>query len=166
MNEFYFYSQFCQNLHTFETYYSEKIVSKEELKFKKLERFVVYSTELSSCVSKDVLLSNPRIKHLNISSASTLDSNSLANIIDNDKLNFLTELTIMSAPLLDIESAEICITNLSNLRFLGKLDGWNVTKDSVELLRKKVKEENYDVKLWYNGSMQLELNLNDDFLNF
>ena len=72
----------------------------------------------------------------------------------------------MSAPLLDINSAEMCITNLSNLKFLGKLDGWSISKDSVENLRQRIKEENYDIKLWYNGSMQLEWNLNDDLFNF
>ena len=71
----------------------------------------------------------------------------------------------MAAPLLDINSIEMLINSLPQLKLLGRLEGWNVTAQQVEVLRQKIIQENYDILLWYNLPMHLELNFDEQFVD-
>ena len=70
----------------------------------------------------------------------------------------------MSAPLLDISSLELLVENLPALKLLGRLEGWNLTAGLVEQVRKKMRKLNYDLTLWYNLPMHLELEFDEDLL--
>ena len=70
----------------------------------------------------------------------------------------------MSAPLLDISSLELLVDRLPALRLLGRLEGWNLTAATVETFRKKMRKLNYDLTLWYNLPIHLELDFDEDLL--
>ena len=71
----------------------------------------------------------------------------------------------MSAPLLDISSLELLVENLPALKLLGRLEGWNLTAGLVEQFRKKMRKLNYDLTLWYNLPLHLELDFDEDLLD-
>ena len=80
------------------------------------------------------------------------------------QLDQLQELALMSAPLLDISSLELLVDSLPGLRLLGRLEGWNLTAATVETFRKKMRKLNYDLTLWYNLPIHLELDFDEDLL--
>ena len=154
-------SQLCPNLQTLEVYYSKNILSKGPVQFNKLRKCIIYSTELTGQASSDLLASCPNIEHLNLSSAKTIDHTHLMKIVLDGQLVHVTELAIMSAPMLDIHAVDLLVTSLPRLRLLGRLQGWNVTASQVEERRKTFKKQNYDILLWFNLPMHLELNFDE-----
>ena len=100
------------------------------------------------------------------SSASGLPPSSLATTVMSGHLNNLEELALMSAPLLDITSLELMVESLPVLQLVGRLQGWNITPSQIEVFRKKIKQENYDLRLWYNLPMHLELDFDEDLVCF
>ena len=47
---------------------------------------------------------------------------------------------------------------------MGRLEGWNLTADIVEQFRKKMRKLNYDLTLWYNLPIHLEMDFDEDLL--
>ena len=86
------------------------------------------------------------------------------NNIISGRLDQLEELALMSAPLLDISSLEFLVVHLPALRLLGRLEGWNLTADIVEQFRKKMRKLNYDLTLWYNLPIHLEMDFDEDLM--
>ena len=70
----------------------------------------------------------------------------------------------MSAPLLDVSCLELLVDNLPALKLLGRLEGWNLTAGQVEQFRQKMRKLNYDLTLWYNLPIHLELDFDEDLL--
>ena len=126
---------------------------------------MIYGTDMSGDAANDILENSPSIEHITLNSASTLDYSRLLDIINRNLLSRVTELAIMSAPCLDIQCLELIIEKLPELRIVGRLEGWNVTSAQLELLRKKVKKENYDLTLWYNLPLHVELGMDQDILD-
>ena len=157
-------SEYCPDLQTLEIYYSKRVISKSPVKFDRLTRCVIYCTDLSGEAASDILERSPNIQHLNLSSASTLSPTSLQRTVTSGLLNNLTELALMSAPQLDISSLELLVENLPELRLVGRLEGWNVTSRALEEFRRRIRKENYDVTLWFNLPMHLELDFDEDLL--
>ena len=70
----------------------------------------------------------------------------------------------MSAPLLDISSLDLLVETLPALKLVGRLEGWNLSADIVEQFRKKIRKLNYDLTLWYNLPLHLEMDFDEDLL--
>ena len=77
----------------------------------------------------------------------------------------VAELAIISAPCLDLQCLELLIEKLPELRIVGRLEGWKVTSSQLEDMRKRVKKENYDLTLWYNLPLHVELGMDPDILD-
>ena len=160
-------SSYCSNLQVLEVYYSQNIVCRGDSlrKFSKLRKCVIYSTEISGLASNYLIENSPVIEHLNLSSASLLDKDKLAKLVESGALDNLQELAIMSAPLLDIDVVELLIDQLPRLKLLGRLEQWNVGASQLERLRKRVCEENYELLLWFNLPIHLELHFDQDLID-
>ena len=157
-------SEHCPNLTVLEIYYSKSVISKGSVKFNRLKKCVIYCTDISGAAASDLLENSPNIEHLNLSSASSLTHASLQRTVLSGQLDQLEELALMSAPLLDISSLELLVDSLPALRLLGRLEGWNLTAATVETFRKKMRKLNYDLTLWYNLPIHLELDFDEDLL--
>ena len=155
----------CPNLVNIEIYYSKNVISKNSVKFPNLRKIVIYATELSSDAANDILENSPNVEHITLNSASSLDYSRLVNIVNRNLLAHVSELALMSAPLLDIQCLELLIHRLDKLQIVGRLEGWNITTDQLEYLRKKVKKENYDLTLWYNLPLHVELGMDQDIID-
>ena len=158
-------SKLCPNLITLEIYYSKNVSSKTPVKFVNLTRIVIYSTDLSGEAANDILENSPNLEHVTLSSAATLDFTMLLKMLNKGCLKFVDELAIMSAPCLDILCLELLIEKLPTLQIIGRLEGWNVTSVQLEHLRKRLKQENYDLTLWYNLPLHVELGMDPDILD-
>ena len=157
-------SQHCPDLEVLEIYYSHNVISKSAVKFDQLRKCVIYCTDLSGEAACDIIGKSPNIEHLNLSSATILSPASLQEIVSRGVLNTLQELALMSAPLLELSSLQLLVETLPSLKLLGRLEGWKLTASQVETFRKKIRRENYDVTLWYNLPMHLELDFDEDLL--
>ena len=155
----------CPNLQIFEVFYSENIVMKGQSTFPRLRKCVIYSTEISGPAANRIIEASPLLEHLNLSSAKILSSRILDDTISGGGLSHCRELAIMSAPLCDIDSVEMLLDKLPRLKLLGRLDGWNVTASQLETLKRKVASENYDILLWFNLPLHLELEFDEEFLD-
>ena len=104
-------SHICPNLQTLEIFYSETVLSKggKMKTLHSLKKCVIYSTKISGEASLDILHNCPALEHLNLSSATTLDNETLSNIVLGRQLENLCELVLMSAPLLDLVSIELLV---------------------------------------------------------
>ena len=80
----------------------------------RLKKCVIYSTKISGEASLDILQNCTAIEHLNLSSAATLDNLTLSNIVVERKLEKLSDLVLMSAPLLDLVSIELLVRPLND----------------------------------------------------
>ena len=158
-------SQLCPNLRTLEIYYSRNVSSKSPVKLINLRRIVIYSPDLSGDAANDILENSPNIEHITIDSATTLDYTKLLKMLNKDCLKEVDELAIMSAPCLDLQCLELLIEKLPKLKIVGRLEGWNVTSAQLEELRKKVRKEHFDLTLWYNLPMHVELGMDPDILD-
>lgn len=156
----------CPNLQVFEVYYSGHVVVKGQTTFPRLRKCVIYSTVISGPAANKIIEASPILEHLNLSSATTLTSKIVDDITTGGGLTHCRELAIMSAPLCDIHSVELLLDKLPRLKLLGRLDGWNVSASQLETLKKKVASENYDILLWYNLPFHLELEFDEEFLDF
>ena len=74
-----------------------------------LKKCVIYSTKISGEASLDILQNSPALEHLNLSSAKTLDNETLSTMVLGRQLENLCELVLMSAPLLDLVSIELLV---------------------------------------------------------
>ena len=54
--------------------------------------------------------------------------------------------------LLLIDAARVLVNQLPNLRFIGRLDSWNIKWSQVEQLRYEINQYNLDVQLWESYS--------------
>ena len=54
--------------------------------------------------------------------------------------------------LLLIDAARVLVNQLPNLRFIGRLDSWNIKWSQVEQLRYEINQFNLDVQLWESYS--------------
>ena len=54
--------------------------------------------------------------------------------------------------LLLIDAARVLVNQLPNLRFIGRLDSWNIKWSQVEQLRYEINQYNFDVQLWESYS--------------
>ena len=61
-------------------------------------------------------------------------------------------LCLLQAPGLSIDAARILVNQLPNLRFVGRLDSWEVNWSQVEQLRYEISQVNLDVQLWESFS--------------
>ena len=159
-------SRFCPNLVSLEIYYSKNVVAKGQVFFPCLRKVVIYSTEVSGDAANDLLENSPNLQHVTLNSASTLDFNRLVQIVNKGLLNNVEEFALMSAPLLDLNSLELLIDRLPKLNIVGRLEGWKVTAHQLENLRDRVKKQNFDLTLWYNLPLHVELAMEPDILDF
>ena len=51
-----------------------------------------------------------------------------------------------------IDAARVLVNQLPNLRFIGRLDSWNIKWSQVEQLRYEINQFNLDVQLWESYS--------------
>ena len=158
-------SNLCPNIINLEIYYSKLVISKSSVKFPNLRKIVIYGTDISGDAANDILENSPNLEHITLNSASTLDYNRLLKILNRGILANVEELALMSAPCLDIQCLELLIEKLPKLQIVGRLEGWKVTSAQLEDLRKKVKRENYDLTLWYNLPLHVELGMDPDILD-
>ena len=158
-------SQMCPNLINLEIYYSKHVISKSPVQFLNVRKIVVYGTDISGDAANDILENSSNVEHITLNSASTLDYNRLLNILNRGSLAKVAELAIMSAPCLDLQCLELLIEKLPELQIVGRLEGWKVTSSQLEDLRKRVKKENYDLTLWYNLPLHVELGMDPDILD-
>ena len=109
-------SHHCPNLQTLEVFYSQTVLTKggKMKTLHQLKKCVIYSTKISGEASLDILQNCPAIEHLNLSSAATLENLTLSNIIVERKLENLSELVLLSAPLLDLVSIELLVRPLND----------------------------------------------------
>ena len=54
--------------------------------------------------------------------------------------------------LLLIDAARVLVNQLPNLRFIGRLDSWNIKWSQVEQLRYEINQYNFDLQLWESYS--------------
>ena len=158
-------SQMCPNLLNLEIYYSKHVISKSPVKFLNVRKIVIYGTDISSDAANDILENCPNVEHITLNSASTLDYSRLLNILNRGSLAKVAELAIISAPCLDLQCLELLIEKLPELQIVGRLEGWKVTSSQLEDMRKRVKKENYDLTLWYNLPLHVELGMDPDILD-
>ena len=104
-------SHHCPNLQTLEIFYSETVLAKggKMKTLHSLKKCVIYSTKISGEASLDILQNSPALEHLNLSSATTLDNETLSTMVLGRQLENLCELVLMSAPLLDLVSIELLV---------------------------------------------------------
>ena len=74
-------SEHCPNLTVLEIYYSKSVISLSRVKFDRLKKCVIYSSDLSGSAASDLIENCPRIQHLNLSSATTLSHSSLQRTV-------------------------------------------------------------------------------------
>ena len=69
--------------------------------------------------------------------------------------------------LLLIDAARVLVNQLPNLRFIGRLDSWNIKWSQVEQLRYEINQYNLDVQLWESYSTLERQNAfeNHDFVD-
>ena len=158
-------SYYCPNLISLEIYYSKNVISKNPVKFLNLRKIVIYGTDMSGEAANDILENSPQVEHITLNSAPSLDYHRLLNIINRNLLTHVSELALMSAPLLDLQCLQLLIERLPRLHIVGRLEGWKVTSAQLENLRKKVKKDNYDMTLWYNLPLHVELGMDQDILD-
>ena len=61
-------------------------------------------------------------------------------------------LCLLQAPNLTIDIARILVNQLPSLKFIGRLDSWEMSWSQVEQLRFEINQYNLDVILWESFS--------------
>lgn len=143
-------SKSCPSLEVLQIYYSERVSMLSALHLPRLTKLVIYSTNISGSAATHILENCPRLESLTLSQAPNLSHARLTSALAKNPNKGLVELAIMSAPQLSKASVELLIQRLPALTLLGRLDGWNVNLGHLESLREWVKNNNYDVILWYS----------------
>ena len=76
----------------------------------------------------------------------------LFEILESKPLRKCEVLCLLQAPRLSIDAARVLVNQLPNLRFIGRLDSWEVRWSQVEQLRYEINQYNLDVQLWESFS--------------
>ena len=71
----------------------------------------------------------------------------------------LEELALLAAPRLDTACLEILIARLPCLTIVGRLQGWDISPAQLEPLKLRLRQQNFNLTLWYNLPMHVGLGI-------
>lgn len=146
-------AKLCPMLQSLEVYYSTSVhVSSDvDFTFPHLEKLIVYCTDVrGGGAAQAIIKSCPKIRKLTLCQCDGIDDDHFFGLLDANPMQECEELCLLQAPGLTVQTARCIITCLDRIRFIGRLDSWNMNWAEVEELRYEISQYNLDVRLWEN----------------
>ncbi|XP_044756676.1 uncharacterized protein LOC123315155 [Coccinella septempunctata] len=142
-----FVAQGSPRVNTLEFYHMHLTISRPELFFMYLTNIeILYCNMTDNCL-RQILANSPLLRRVMIGCAVNFTDGDLFRLCADIEFLFLEELWLSCAKSLTAISIELLMNHCPKLRFLGQMNGWDITSEEVEFFRTVIQVSNIDLTL-------------------
>lgn len=134
-------------VHTLEFYHMHLIFSRPEVFFMCLTDIEISYCDITDSCLKLLLMNSPLLRRVMIGCQIHFSDGDLFRLCAECEFLFLEELWLSSARNLTAISVELLISHCPKLRFLGQLNGWNITSEEIDFFKSLIQISNMDITL-------------------